>query len=100
MKLGNLMKKEELINLMGEVFVNLDIEISDDIKTSNVKLKGINKTIKSFELVIVLMEFEDRLKQIGILSDVFNIVENSPDDITVDQLVGSVIGDSKIYTKG
>lgn len=94
------MKKEELINLMGEVFVNLDIEISDDIKTSNVKLKGINKTIKSFELVIVLMEFEDRLKQIGILSDVFNIVENSPDDITVDQLVGSVIGDSKIYTKG
>ena len=78
-----------LISAATEAFEELNIEVIDQCDMLAMELIGLNRKIKSFELVVFTMELEARL-EISDKISIFDLIDHSRPTLTVKQLLEEI----------
>tara|TARA_B110000238_G_C16029850_1_gene396980 strand:+ start:466 stop:729 length:264 start_codon:yes stop_codon:yes gene_type:complete len=66
-----------------------DLKVSSELleNPTIVVLKGSSKHLKSFQLVLFLMEIESKIEDLEIEVDLFNLADSMGDELTLGELI-------------
>ena len=82
------MEKKKLIDIFHSALKSFNLPSKDEDYPLNVVLKGSLKQIKSFQLVLFLMEVESKIE---VEVDLFDLVESMEVDICVRDLLDQLL---------
>jgi len=81
------MEEKKLIEICNKALQSFNLSTTGLDYPLNVILKGSTRDLKSFQLVLFLMEVESGLEELEVAVDLFDLVGAMGDDVSVIDLV-------------
>ena len=84
------MNEKVITDICIKALKSFNLQTNDSDYPLNIILKGPQKHLKSFHLVLFLMDIESLTEDLELGVDVFDLVESMGDNITVGELISKL----------